>query len=235
MIDVLSGLARVKSSIGCPVVLAGSISLRGFLRDVVGIQTMPAWVEGLVEVPLLPIRDTSGVLLRRILIGTGLVADPEDRTWLADNVDLALPYPALRFLDQLAMTIRETGHPLGAAEMDRELESFLRNSDVFREVEMHIGKPSEGLTRETVETVVDEIAGAEEPGIDARRIQDRTGPEGLAWLLQTLPLEQTEGRIRSASRLFTRASLRYETYDLARGRGASAGLEQTGALLPRSK
>ena len=38
-----------------------------------------------------------------------------------------------------------------------------------------------------------------------------------------------------SARLFTRSTLRYETFDLARGRGASAGLEQTGALIPRQK
>ena len=44
-----------------------------------------------------------------MLLGTGLVVELEEFNWLVKNADLASPYPALRFLDQLASRARSSG------------------------------------------------------------------------------------------------------------------------------
>ena len=77
------------------------------------------------------------VELRRVLIGTGLVPEGSDLDWLTRNVDLAMPYPAMRFLCELASKLRVDAS-IDSGGLDRQLTRFLASTDVFREIEQHV-------------------------------------------------------------------------------------------------
>jgi hypothetical protein len=53
--------------------------------------------------------------------------------WLAENVDLAMPYPALRFLGHLASVAH--ARPLSPADLEQELVDDLASTTAFAELE----------------------------------------------------------------------------------------------------
>lgn len=149
--------------------------------------------------------------LRRLLLGSGLVAEPADMQWLLEHVDLALPFPAARFLDSvLAETIRRGATDRSA--LDELLRDFLKTTEAFADFDNHLrtkcpdipgagdrvalvlgriaSQPfGDGVSRGEVKTI---LSGGDEH--DSNRLE--------SWLFDTFPVKAEDGRIRFVSRLF---------------------------------
>jgi hypothetical protein len=148
--------------------------------------------------------------LRRVLLGTGLVPQTSDLDWLNEHVDLALPYPALRFLDFMASHLRARGS-VDVSVMARLLEEFLDKTDAFREFESNLrrrGLQERGGLR-ALRSCLDRLAIAD-PGAEIPRAEideclkgTRRPEELFAWLVETFPVvEREDGGVSLASRLF---------------------------------
>src|SRR6202035_2222641 len=111
ILGFLRELSRLCLDATARVVVAGSLEIEGYLKDTLGIKAgeLPPLLGSLVHFPLPPPTFKSTRLeMRRVLLGTGLVVELEEFNWLVKNADLASPYPALRFLDQLASRARSS-------------------------------------------------------------------------------------------------------------------------------
>lgn len=206
---LLAALDDAVRRVGASVVVAGSLDLRRLvaLRSDLSLPGL----FGSLEVHNLPplAEERLEVYLRRVLMGTGLVLEPGDMKWLRDNVDLAMPYPALQFLSHLASVARERA--LDAAALERELQGFLQTTHAFRETESHLDKLAEEDSDqfERTERLVNRLAqdSAGLAAADARALlsseqeeQDRR----MQWLVEHLPMRTTDEQVRLASRLFRR-------------------------------
>jgi hypothetical protein len=146
-----------------------------------------------------------------VLLGTGLVPQTSDLDWLNQHVDLALPYPALRFLDFMASHLRNRG-PVDVAGMTRLLEEFLDATDSFKEFDSNLrrrGLQVPGGVR-ALRSCLDRLAMAD-PGAEIPRAEideclkgTRRPEELFAWLLETFPVVERGDGVSLDSRLFRR-------------------------------
>ncbi len=202
---------------GSPVrlVTASSLPLREFLHErlLLPPARLPELFRSLEALRLPPLDFHAPDLeLHRLLLGTGIVPEASDFDWLKENVDLALPYPALRFLDFVASRLRSRGATTGAAELENLLVEFLDSTDAFAEFESNLrrrgGQQAGGLG--ALRSCLDLLATAE-PGAAVSReeveaclgVAERPG-DLLADLVETFPVVEREGGIALASRLFRR-------------------------------
>lgn len=211
----LRKLTGILEDVDAHLVVAGSLDLPEYLCSVgIDAQEIPPRFRGLQPYSLPPLAVESPALeMRRVLLGTGLVPEVGDLEWLVETVDLGIPYPALRFLDQLAARLRTVGR-LDRERMTAFLDEFLDETDAFDEFEEHLARKGALLpgARRSVSQVLDQIA--ERPadeGVLERWVRERLerdvpghGDRLLAWLVETFPLRREEGRIVFASHLFQR-------------------------------
>lgn len=213
----LETLAEALSGAGARLVVAGSLDFLEYLRESVGLdlQRVPLLFRGLRPYPLPPLALSFPSLeMRRVLLGTGIVPEPGDLDWLIDNVDLGVPYPALRFLDQLASRLRAEGR-ISRQDMEALLDQFLGETEAFDEFEEHLARKGASVpgARRAASEALDLIAERPaEEGVLERWLKERLergvpGQEDrlFHWLLETFPLRRQEGdRVVFASRLFRR-------------------------------
>jgi hypothetical protein len=206
--DFLAGLAQSLSGREIRLVVAGSDPLWDFLEGL-GLtrQDLPERLRSLQTHPLRRLAADDPLLeLCRLLIGTGLVASETEIAWLTENVDLAIPFPALRFLDELASAVRGAGS-LGEQALPNLLWEFLDRTDSFSDFERHLQLREEQAP--AVERALDLIARSERLSVEeeaARSAIEQAAPgkgaELLAWMVETLPLRRGDGQITLESKLF---------------------------------
>jgi hypothetical protein len=206
---VLTALDAAVTSVGARLVVAGSLALEHFVRER-GMGPLPG-VFGALRRYLLPplAQGRLEIELRRVLLGTGLVADQADLKWLAENVDLAMPYPALRFLGHLASVAHE--RVLRPEELEEELDTFLETTDAFADLLEHLRElAQEDLrTAEAIEDALDRLSlsGRSLELADVKARFDGTDEQQrqrFAWLMEHFPVSLEGEQVRLASHLFQR-------------------------------
>jgi energy-coupling factor transporter ATP-binding protein EcfA2 len=212
----LTGLSRVAHGARARLVIAGSDSLPEFIHESLGLSDSdippPFSRLTLYSLPSLAVPSLH-VELRRVLMGTGVVPENSEVAWLVENVDLAVPYPALRFLDQLASRLRSVAR-LDRVGLAQELDNFLDQTDAFKEFEEHLRRKGEQVAgaRTAAGDALDLVAEAPlDEGVPTKsvqaRIEERVAGHGdrlFAWLKETFPLMSEGDRTMFASRLFHR-------------------------------
>lgn len=206
--ELLSRLGQALKQVGGCTLLAGSFELEEFARSQLQVE-LPRVLGGLHRFPLPPLAEAQlDIQLRRLLLGTGLVPEPGDLQWLAENVDLAMPYPALCLLEEVASKA-SVGH-LGREDLDRALQEFLEDTDAFDAVMEPLDKKAQKDSRvaEAWEQALERLA-LEPQGLpveDVRELLGRAQPgkagELFGQLLDGFPLRHEGERVRMASRLF---------------------------------
>ncbi|MCP3136225.1 ATP-binding protein [Pyxidicoccus xibeiensis] len=194
---------------GARLVVAGSLDLERFAREQLHLQ-LPGMFGALHRFPLPPLaRPRLALNLRRVLLGTGLVLEQGDLEWMADNVDLAMPYPALRFLSHLASAARAGA--LSPAALERELVDYLASTDAFAELDEQLKQAAQRdpRTAEGFELALDRLASSSRPldvsDMKALLHADPTKQaEHFNWLVEYFPLSVQGERVELASRLFQR-------------------------------
>ncbi|WP_163994492.1 AAA family ATPase [Pyxidicoccus caerfyrddinensis] len=210
--DVLALLHALDSAVsgaGARLLIAGSLSLEQLARDI-GIEALPGVFGALRRFPLPPLAQGRLALdLRRVLMGTGLVADPADLDWLMANVDLGMPYPALRFLAHLASSAYEG--PLSTAALEQELADYLSRTEVFADLfnQLRWMAQKELAAAQAVEGVLDRLSQSPRPlhVMDVRAWLGDTETEQVrrfTWLMENFPVTLDGEQVRMASRLFQR-------------------------------
>ncbi|MFY0527096.1 hypothetical protein ACN28I_29460 [Archangium gephyra] len=191
------------------LVIAGSLDVERVARDQLGIR-LPGLFGKLHRFPLPPLAKSRLVLnLRRVLLGTGLVLQQGDLTWLVESVDLAMPYPAMRFLGQLTSVAHD--RPLSPERLEQELVDDLASTDAFAELEEQLKQlaQQEPRSAEAVEEALDRLARASGP-LDVSDVKAVLGREpaeqaaNFSWLVEHFPLNVEGERVELASRLFRR-------------------------------
>jgi hypothetical protein len=214
VLHFFEALAAALSTVDARLVVAGSLDLGEYLHEAIGLAEpeLPPLVRSLHSFPLPPLAlQSPGIETRRILLGTGLVPGPEDFAWLTENVDLALPYPALRFLDELSARLRAEGD-FDREHLEKELDAFLGKTEVFRDFEERLrrkGVEMPGATR-AICNILDLLAEAPvDLGVVEERVREQLEREVpgkaerlFAWFLETFPIYRTGERLVFASRLF---------------------------------
>ncbi len=214
-LEILGALGSILESPRVRLVTASSLPLEEYLYESLGLprDRLPEFFRSLEALRLPPLDFRAPELeLRRVLLGTGLVPEANDLEWLNQNVGLALPYSALRFLDFLASHLRARG-PAGEEDLERLLEEFLDATDAFDEFESNLrrrGQQTGGLRalRACLDCIAMAEADAAVPRTDVEKCLEGTErPAHLfAWLLDTFPVvEREDGTgVALASRLFRR-------------------------------
>jgi hypothetical protein len=210
----LSALGGPLERHGARLVVASSVDWLDYLRSELGLERteLPGLFARLERVPIKPLDlDRPECELCRLLLGSGLVAGPDDIGWLDKHVDLTVPYPALRFLDLLLSETHRCGR-LGVPDFDRLLHSFLSTTESFDDFDEHLRRkaPDAPQAAETVSKGLDIIArepfeeGAGEEQVHAVLLS--AGPANVnllqSWLRDTFPVRSSGGRVRFVSRLF---------------------------------
>ncbi|ADO75929.1 ATP-binding protein [Stigmatella aurantiaca] len=188
------------------VIIAGSANLMHFARNTLRL-TLPGLFGALTPVSLSPLpAHTLEIQLRRVLLGTGLVLESGDMAWFHENFDLAMPYPALRFLSHLASAARE--RKLGPEALDAELTAYLRTPAVFAELKSQLNHLAEedAAQAERVEDVVGRLARVSSLKLDdvKAKLGGAKGASTFEWLVTHFPVHLEGQNLMLASRLFRR-------------------------------
>jgi len=206
---VLTALDAAAAPVGARFVVAGSIDLEPFVRER-GLGQLPGVFGGLHRYLLPPLAQGRLELdMRRVLLGTGLVANAADLRWLTENVDLAMPHPALRFLGHLASVAHEG--LLSVTALEEELDGFLETTDAFADLLNHLEQLAQEDLRaaETSQDALDRLAQSSRP-LDVADVKarfegtDEEQTRRFAWLMEHFPVTLEGGQVRLASRLFRR-------------------------------
>lgn len=206
---LLEVLDEAVKKVGARLVAAGSLDLERVARDQLQME-LPGIFGALHRFPLPPMAQARLALnLRRVLLGTGLVLQKGDVEWMAANVDLAMPYPALRFLSHLSSVVR--GGALPPPALGRELTDYLASTDAFAELDELLKQEAQRDPRkaEGLETALDQLAAAARPlnvsDVKALLSADPAKQvESFNWLVEHFPLNVEGPRVELASRLFQR-------------------------------
>jgi hypothetical protein len=206
---VLTALDAAAGEVKARFVVSGSIELEPFVRDR-GLGHLPGVFGSLCRYLLPPL--SQGRLefdMRRVLLGTGLVADSADLRWLTENVDLAMPYPALRFLGHLASVAHERS--LNIETLEEELDGFLATTGAFADLLNQLEQLAQEDLRvaETLEEALDRLSqagrGLHVADVKARfEGTDDEQTRWFAWLVEHFPVTLEGEQVRLASRLFRR-------------------------------
>jgi hypothetical protein len=148
--------------------------------------------------------------LRRLLLGSGLVAESADLKWLLNHVDLALPFPAVKFLDSI---LGETNQGVTTVPdgFDRLLKEFLATTDSFADFDEHLRFkcPVPGGTDRVAEVLGKISLNACNEGATEAEVKNilssadsHEATKLASWLFDTFPVKSEGGRVRFASRLF---------------------------------
>jgi len=201
---------------GARVVSAGSLELAEYLEGEIGLapDDLPPVIRSLVHFPLPPPTFRSGPFeMRRVLLGTGLVVEAAELAWLVANVDLASPFAALRFLDQLAARAR-MGEVSSIDQLEVDLDSFLATTEAFQDFVQRLEAKARILpgAKAALEEALDRLATApEDLGLPADAFREplsRSRPAEadrlLTWLIENFPIRREGDQVVFASRLFRR-------------------------------
>jgi hypothetical protein len=207
--ELLAALDAAVTQVQATVLVAGSIDLRRLVKERPELK-LPGLFSALETCFLPPLAEGRlDLYLRRVLLGTGLVPEPGDLDWMARNVDLGMPYPALQFLSHLASAAREQS--LDAEVLESELRAYLQTTQAFRETESHLNRLAEEAPEraERVERVLERLTHREGPmpvaDVKALLATDAEAQDGdFAWLVEHLPLRVNGDQVKLASRLFRR-------------------------------
>ena len=216
---LLNLLAKTLSELDVQVLVAGSLDLIDYLETEIGIgrDDMPGFFSMLEPFHLKPLSpEDSEIELMRILLGTGIVLEADDKDWLTENVDLSVPYPALNFLDRLASTLRARGKGLRGNELSHELDRFVANTDAFREFDSHIQGIQRKISNAT-RAVGDALTLLADVPLDKgvpiadvkQRLRDHLAQSEevdmvFTWLCYIFPVRKEQDRLTLVSRLFRR-------------------------------
>jgi energy-coupling factor transporter ATP-binding protein EcfA2 len=204
---LLEALGEALEKAGARLVVAGSLDVERVARDQLGIR-LPGLFGRLHRFALPPLAKARLVLnLRRVLLGTGLVLQQGDMAWLSESVDLAMPYPALRFLGHLTSVAH--ARPLSPEELERELVDDLASTDAFAELEEQLKGLAQQVPRtaEGIEKALDTLADRPREVSDVKALLGHEPAEQAAnfsWLVEHFPLNVEGERVELASRLFRR-------------------------------
>jgi energy-coupling factor transporter ATP-binding protein EcfA2 len=205
---LLKALDVAVTRVGARLVIAGSLDLERLAREL--RMELPGVFGALHRFPLPPLaRPRLTHNLRRVLLGTGLVLERGDLEWLAENVDLAMPYPALRFLGHLVSVAH--ARPLSPEDLERELMDHLARTDSFAELEEQLQELAERESpmADGIKDALDRLALAGRP-LDIGDVKALLGLEPeeqmshFNWLVEHFPVSVEGGRVELASRLFRR-------------------------------
>ncbi|MBI4700694.1 MAG: hypothetical protein HY744_05945, partial [Deltaproteobacteria bacterium] len=100
----LQAIAEPAAKLGARCAVAGSVDLFHYLAQTLDLaqEDLPTLLREIVPLHLKPLAlDSPEIELRRVLMGSGLVLEPAEVSWLVEHVDLALPFPAMKLLDRL--------------------------------------------------------------------------------------------------------------------------------------
>ncbi|WP_342376844.1 ATP-binding protein [Myxococcus stipitatus] len=209
VLELLTVLGAAVAETGARLVVAGSMPLEQVTRDLL-TGPLPGAFGALRRYALPPLaHDRLALDLRRVMLGTGLVAENGDMDWLLRNVDFSMPYPALRFIAHLASSAYERA--LSAATLDEELENFLSRTTAFAELlgQIRLEAQTHLSIAQGVEKVLDRLSRAD-ASMDAQDVRamlgdtEKSQEQRFAWLVEYFPLTLEQGRVRIASRLFQR-------------------------------
>jgi energy-coupling factor transporter ATP-binding protein EcfA2 len=201
---VLEALDAAVTQVGARLVVASSLELERLDLE------LPGAFGALHRFALRPLASARLTLnLRRVLLGTGLVLQEGDMGWLQENVDLATPYPAMRFLGYV-VSVAQT-RPLSPADLEQELVDHLAQTDSFAELEEQLKDLAQREPRaaEGLELALKRLARAVRP-LDVTDVKDWLGERAeeqekrLNWLVEHFPVRVEGGRVELASRLFRR-------------------------------
>jgi len=213
VLSFLSALAAPLDKHSARVVVAGSVNWQAYLESELQIthDELPGLFSRLQEKIVRPLDlEHPECELRRLLLGSGLVAEPADMRWLLEHVDLALPFPAAKFLDSVLGETKQRG-VTDPSVFDGLLSDFLKTTEAFADFDDHLRTkcPIPG-TGDTVAEVLGRTA-SQPFGDGASQDEVKTILLGAgandsdrleSWLFDTFPVKAEGGRIRFVSRLF---------------------------------
>jgi len=206
------------------LIVAGSLELLQYLEEIgLNRDEIDGIFRDITIFHLPPLaEETLSLELRRLLLGTGIVPEEDDLRWICDNLDLSVPYPALRFLDGLSAQLRAWGR-IDTAKLEAALSQFLDTTDAFNDFDEHISRKSAEIPNlnDAVSKALNALAlgawGSEVPEADIlSRLHNLPGARSedlFRWLIETFPLCRFDGRVRFASRLWRRWWRRREGID----------------------
>jgi hypothetical protein len=210
----LSALAEPLAEHGARLVIAGSVDCLDYLRAELGLpqEQLPGLFSRMQRVSLKPLDFRHPECeLRRVLLGSAIVATPEDLDWLHDHVDLTVPFPALKFLDLLVSEVKRAGSA-GPAQCQELFRDFVATTESFDDFDAHIRRKVQEVRNaaETISAALDLIAREPfESGVSEGQVQAilmELGPAVAAtlqsWLLETFPVLTEASRVKFASRFF---------------------------------
>jgi hypothetical protein len=131
--------------------------------------------------------------------------------WLLEHVDLALPFPAAKFLDSILAETKQRGvtDPSAFDELQRD---FLQTTEAFADFDNHLRTKCPDIpgAGDRVAEVLGKIAsqpfgdGAGRDEVKTILLGDREDDsiKVESWLFDTFPVKAEGGRIRFVSRLF---------------------------------
>ena len=216
---LLNFLSETFTRLSIRFLVAGSMDLFDYLDTEIGIgvEAIPGLFSELKSFHLKSLSpEHSDIELRRLLLGTGIVLEGNDALWLKENLDLAVPYPALNFLDRLSSTLRHNGDGFSGKELDSELSRFVAITDAFKDFDSHLQGFQKKIQKgtEAAEEALSLLAEAPfMQGVSVDKVKQRltsTLAEAkdadtlLSLLCSTFPLEVRDDRLFFASRLFYR-------------------------------
>jgi hypothetical protein len=213
VLSFLSAMAEPLDKHSARLVVAGSVNWQAYLDSELEIthDELPGLFSRLQKLIIHPLDlENPECELRRLLLGSGLVADPADMSWLLEHVDLALPFPATRFLDSVLAETKRRGATDRSA-LDELLRDFLKTTEAFADFDNHLRSkcPIPGAS-DRVALVLGRIAsqpfgdGASQDEVETilLGLEEHESKRLKAWLVDTFPVKDEDDHFRFVSRLF---------------------------------
>ena len=224
VIDFLQHFGQAYHKVGIGLIVSGSISLLEYLYEEFAIaeQDLASHFTTIKQLPLGPLASTNLELeLRRLLLGQGLVLQNKDLDWMVDTIDLAMPFPTMKFLDSLTHSIREAQTSFQKDRLEQELERFIRETEAFEELKSKFEKLSikdftkstrvEEALRKLTEIAPSPISLSRSDLLEMLGEGDKKEAEKvLRWLKDTFPIFETDDGIACTSKLFSRWWRKYQ-------------------------
>jgi hypothetical protein len=211
-LSFLKALADPIAAHEARVVIAGSVDWLQYLESELSARQsdLPGIFSRLQPIPLKPLDlEHPECELRRLLMGSELVPEAGDVNWLAEHIDLALPFPAVKFLDQVLADVKNRSR-ITTQELQSIFDLFLAQTESFADFNEHLNRhcPTGSMAADVVAGVLSEIASHPfEVGIENERVKTifaRTDQKDVVyqWLYDTFPITSKDGRTRFMSHLF---------------------------------
>lgn len=215
VIVFLKHLGQACQESGTRLVISGSIDLVHYITEELSlpISELPAPFDTMKRFVLGPMDSNElETELRRLLFGLGLVLEDGDIEWVLEYLDLALPFPTMKFLDELSATMRQEREPFTEERFRQCLDDFVEETDAFAELEkqleMQLTQSYESSSR--IEKALDRLIRKEpmKEGILRHELLQLLadsaggGEIRLQEMMDTFPLLEKEERVFCTSRLF---------------------------------